>query len=77
MGIFTRIVLFFMCSLVVVFCTALIVMYVNVIADVVLEWVYDIRHNVEKRKYYKMIEERSINAFEDEKRRISNGEEDS
>ena len=77
MGIFTRIVLFFMCSLVVVFCTALIVIYVDLIADVVLEWVYDIRHNMEKRKYYKMIEERSIKAFEDEKRRLSNGEEDS
>lgn len=74
MGIFTRIVLFFMCSLVVVFCTALIVMYINVIADVVVEWVYDIRRNTEKRKYYKMIEERSIKAFEDEKRRLSNGE---
>ena len=77
MGIFTRIVLFFMCSLVVVFCTALIVMYINVIADVVVEWVYDIRRNTEKRKYYKIIEERSIKAFEDEKRRLSNGEEDS
>ena len=77
MGIFTRIVLFFMCSLAVVFCTALIVMYINVIADVVVEWVYDIRRNTEKRKYYKIIEERSIKAFEDEKRRLSNGEEDS
>ena len=77
MGIFTRIVLFFMCSLVVVFCTALMVIYVDLIADVVLEWVHDVRHNAEMRKYYKMIEERSIKAFEEEKRRISNGEEDS